>query len=960
MRFLDLGVLLVEVGPDAATPGDSGIGPVSAGGRRPAALLSTLLMYLNRRVSVDTLLDAIWGDAVSAGSASTLESHIWRLRRLLEPGRARGQPASVLINDSGGYRLVATPDQVDSARFEQLALDVVDLLTTGQPGRALRAADEALALWRGVPFDEIADRSWALGTVARLTEVHVQVQERRVDAVLAVGRPDQALSDLESLLADHPLRERFWWQRMLALFRSGRVDEALRGYATVRETLLDELGMDPGPELQELHQRILQQDPTLELAAPTPQPAAIRRSEVRLPRSRRLIGREHDQDELVAQLRRTRLVTITGPAGAGKTGLAIEVARVASDGYPDGTWFVDLSAVEDPEAVAPAIVAVLELATPTTSSARAALVRFARDHQALFVLDNCEQILDTVAELAEQLTEPGSEVAVLTTSREPLRLADEAVWWLDALPVGTTDESADPYAVPAVALFLERDRSAGGRSDRPEDELDVILRICRAVDGNPLAIELAAALTAAYSLDEIADQVQRDPGRLATIGRGQARHHQTLHAAIERSYRLLPPEEQLLHRRLAVLPAGFSRELAESVAGPGIDGWSVGGLLARLVHRSLLTVTNDGRAHFSQLATIRGHAGHALASTGELADAERLRDLWTSSLLRGRPLSGRPEEADFYARVRANLPTIRASLHRQLEVERTTLGQTYVADLLGYWYYHGMEDEARRWSELAVRPTDPQDAGATPRPTPATEVRARLTLVNVLLHQGLADRARSEFALVGPQLDAAVAEQPRAVAEIMLAAASTFSLTHDLASMRTGLDHARAIEATRLDPDLVVIEEAISCLAETVAGPSAEIAARAERNFEAASAVGNLWAAWASCSSINAAALVARDAATGLVWSRRLISLQDQLGARTVLTHLETYGDFLVLDGRLIEATRVFSATHQAARRGGAGWPHNHLTVELLDHLRRELPTAEFDRAWALGPTLNRRELIDS
>ena len=162
-------------------------------GARLNAVLATLLLHLNRRVSTDLLLDAVWGESVTESSHSTLETHIWRLRRLLEPGRGRGQAANVLVNDAGGYRLLAQPDEVDSARFEQLGLEVLDLGTTQQPERALQAADQALTLWRGAPFEPVAERPWAVGPIARLNEIRAQLQERRINAILGVGRPELAV-----------------------------------------------------------------------------------------------------------------------------------------------------------------------------------------------------------------------------------------------------------------------------------------------------------------------------------------------------------------------------------------------------------------------------------------------------------------------------------------------------------------------------------------------------------------------------------------------------------------------------------------------------------------------------------------------------------------------------------------------------------------------------------------------
>lgn len=211
MLLRDLGTLLVR----------NGHVELPVGGSKASAILAMLAVNANSRVSTEALMAAVWGDRVSAGAASTLESHVWRPRQLLEPARGRRQAPTVLINDTDGYRLIAMVDTVDSLRFERLAGEVRDLSAAGDPGRALRRADDALALWRGRPFGSYADTPWAAAAVARLTEARDQLLERRIDALLATCQGDRALADLEGLIVAMPYREGLWGQRMTGLYRSG-------------------------------------------------------------------------------------------------------------------------------------------------------------------------------------------------------------------------------------------------------------------------------------------------------------------------------------------------------------------------------------------------------------------------------------------------------------------------------------------------------------------------------------------------------------------------------------------------------------------------------------------------------------------------------------------------------------------------------------------------------------------
>ncbi|HEU5485090.1 MAG TPA: BTAD domain-containing putative transcriptional regulator, partial [Microlunatus sp.] len=799
MRFCDLGPLQIDIDGEQVAPR----------GRRLIAILGTLLLHLDRRVSVDLLLDAVWADEVTSASTSTLETHIWRLRRTLEPHRVRGEVSTVLLNDSGGYRLVATSAQVDSARFEQLNLDVLDLLTTDQPGRALQAADQALGLWRGDPFPELADRPWAVGPVHRLAEIRTQLHERRVDAILASGQPDRAVAELVPLLAQHPFRERLWWQRMLALYRSGRTEDALSAYQSARRILLDEVGLEPGPELGALQRRILDQDPALApqiLASTTQHQRPSRQVELRLPRPRPMVGRGRDLLAVGELLQIAPLVTVAGAAGCGKTLLATETARLAGPQFPDGVSFVDLSAADHTSDVPQLVAAGLDLPVPPSADPLTMLAGYAADRRALLVLDNCEQLLEQVAELAEALTGDGHQLSLLVTTREPLGVPGEEIFTVDPLPVGNEPDPRSSYSStdePAVALFAARARLS---TDLLTAELPTIRQICRAVDGIPLAIELAAALGSTFSLAEIADQVERDPGQLAAIGRGQARHHQTLSSAIDRSFRLLSEEEKVLHRRLSVLPGSFGRDLAEAVVGPELQGRTAS-LLARLVHRSLLTVTHsNGVARFAQLSPVRAHAAQALRVADEIVLAERLRDEWSHALVLRRPTAGRPEEADWYDALALDLPTLRATLHRRLVVRPDRLGVEAIGHLAGFWYYLDMLEEGIRWSEAALAAANGSDLDG---------VITRLSLGDLLALQSRADRSRAlvleGLALIAPpdgtglrlaDVDSSLSpDQQHWLAELILSTASALSVTHDLPTMRRLLDVVAATGLLDDDPD---------------------------------------------------------------------------------------------------------------------------------------------------------------
>lgn len=365
MRIRDLGPLVVQTGSSAT----------ELGGTKQAALLSLLAARANQRVPADDLVATAWGIDVEV-SLSSLDSQLWRLRNTLEPSRER--TSSVLVRDGGGYRLNVSTDEVDSLQFELLAAKATSRSRDGESSAALNAIDEALALWRGDPFDAVLDTTTTAAVAARWHELRDQLVERRIDALLDLGAADRALLDLEPQIARAPLREHLWGQRMTALARLDRADEALATYRRAAELLADELGLDPGAELQQLQARILARDPTLmprtrqDLSGASQLPTVPARAPgrsadpdatvVRLPRrGAALIGREADLARLVSLLEQQPLVTITGAGGSGKTRLAVEVAAAVATEFPDGVWFVDLTTVSEPHLVIDVVITTLAL-----------------------------------------------------------------------------------------------------------------------------------------------------------------------------------------------------------------------------------------------------------------------------------------------------------------------------------------------------------------------------------------------------------------------------------------------------------------------------------------------------------------------------------------------------------------------------------------------------------------------
>ena len=292
-------------------------------GEKQRALLALLLLHANETLTSDRLIDELWGGRPPANAAKTLQMQISRLRKALA-GEAGNGPAGVVATRERGYELRLDPDRLDSHRFERLVAEGRSELAGGHPGRAVSAFEGALSLWRGAPLAELAYEPFAQREIARLDDLRVAAREQLIEARLALGAHAEVVGQLETLIGEHPYRERLRAQLMLALYRSDRQAEALQAYQDARRTLVDELGIEPGERLRELERAILAQDPALHLAA-AEEPAGAEPT-VEDKRSA-FVGRQRELAELVGLLDDVfaghgRLLLLAGEPGIGKSRLA--------------------------------------------------------------------------------------------------------------------------------------------------------------------------------------------------------------------------------------------------------------------------------------------------------------------------------------------------------------------------------------------------------------------------------------------------------------------------------------------------------------------------------------------------------------------------------------------------------------------------------------------------------------
>ena len=589
--------------------------PVPVRGAKQRALLAMLALQRGRPVSADRLMDVLWGDGQAANPANALQAQIGQLRRTFG--------AAAILTSEAGYALAVGPDDVDVVRFGQLVAEGRRLAGDGEAALASAALGEALGLRRGEPLAEFADAGFAEAERAHLDELTLVAVEARAGADLMLGRHGELAGELEALCRQHPMRERLWELHILALYRAGRQAEALGAYTEVRDRLVDELGIDPGPALRELQTRILAQDPSLALASPAPVPAAAPPASAGNLRARlsRFVGRDAELCQLREAIRSSRLVTLTGPGGAGKTRLAVEAAAAVREEHRDGAWLVELAGVVEPDGVAPAAAAALGAGAAALPGAQPAgsttdlIVRYLAGRSLVVVLDNCEHVISEAAGLADTLAGAVPGLRLIATSREPLGVPGEVL-----VPVG----GLAPLA--AVELFVDRARAVrpGFVPDGPAG--NVIEDICRRLDGLPLAVELAAARLRALPLATLAERLD-DRFRLLSQGaRTDLPRQQTLRAVVDWSYDLLFEDERRLFSRLAIFTGGCGLAAAEAVcADEQVPAGEILDVLSRLVDKSLVVAPGDGgEARFSQLQTLWQYGRDRLTESGE-AGAMRAR-----------------------------------------------------------------------------------------------------------------------------------------------------------------------------------------------------------------------------------------------------------------------------------------------------------------------------------------------
>jgi predicted ATPase/DNA-binding SARP family transcriptional activator len=654
----------------------------------------------------ETLMALLWPELPRESTQGSLRQNLYLLHQAIPALPVRSGAGTVPLVLAGRQSVQIHPE----ARYELDVSAFLELLSH-DPSHW----PEAVALYRGdfladfflpdsAPFEE-----WAAARRADVRRRCLEALAHLAGHALAAGDMAAARSYAYRQLEIDNLREVGYRQLMTALALAGQRSDALAHYEACRRLLRDALGVEPSPQTRALYERIAcgeldaaEQGPVLARAPERP------RHNLPLQLTS-FIGRGAELAEVRRLLDRSRLVTLTGPGGCGKTRLALQAAEQFLDHYPDGVWLVDLAPLSEPRLVIQAVAAALDIAEVPGQP----LVEHLLDHlhalRLLLVLDNCEQLVAAAAELAETLLRHCPNLRILATSREALDIAGEVAWLVPNLSLpepGAELALTRIQQSDAVCLFGERAAAALPAFGLTEENTGAVVQICRRLDGIPLAIELAAARVKLLRVEQIAARLD-DCFHLLTGGsRTELPRHRTLAAMLDWSYDLLVPAQQRLLRALAVFAGGFTLEAAEAVCACTGDG-EVLELLAQLVNKSLVVGQRlpGQEARYHLLETVRQYAAGKLRAAGEVGEVQSRHMAYFLQLAElAEPWLRSDGQIAWLDRLEGELDNFRAALSYSLAggSEDLESGVSLLKSLFKFWEIRGSRDEFRRWWRLAL------------------------------------------------------------------------------------------------------------------------------------------------------------------------------------------------------------------------------------------------------------------
>src|SRR5579872_3716207 len=687
--------------------------------RKAATLVKVLALSTAHRLHREQLLDLLWPELDPSAAANNLHQALHVARRVLAVAPGPSSPHLRLQDD---LLLLGLPGTfwIDVEAFETSAAEA---RRTGDRD----TYETAISLYGGDLLPEDLYEEWTADRREGLRGLHLALLLELADLHEAENRPGQAIETLRRAVSSDPALEEAHVRLMWLFARAGQRHQSLRQYEQLQQALRQELDAEPEETTRQLFQRILAgqlSSAVTVLGQTAPARVAQAPREVRrhnLPAAlSSFVGREPEIAEVERLLGMTRLLTITGAGGVGKSRLALHVAGKAVERFRDGVWLVELAPLSDPALVPRAVAGVLDVAEQAGQPLNTTLTSALEAKQLLLILDNCEHLADVCAGLAEMLLQSCPRLQVLATSREGLGIAGEMSKPVPPLslpdlrfPLGDLPSADELLGCESVRLFVERAQYRQPAFVLTAHNAPAVIQICRQLDGIPLAIELAAARIGSLSVEQIADRLHDALGLLTGGGRTARPGHQTLASALDWSYDLLSASERTLFNRLSVFVGAWSLEAAEALCAlPGSDQHCVAGdaldLVSRLVDKSLVVAEAgpDREVRYRLLEPVRQYAYRRLAESGGAEAAHGAHAAWFLELATQAELElFGSEQALWLDRLEQEHDNLRAALAWLAVHEHPDRGLRMAAALWRFWFTRGhLREGSQVLEQLLGRP----------------------------------------------------------------------------------------------------------------------------------------------------------------------------------------------------------------------------------------------------------------
>jgi len=664
--------------------------------KQTQTLLKIFLTRPGHMFSQDQLVEALTPDQDYDKAVKNLQKRISELRKALEPNRPKGQKSSYIESPSqGNYRFVIDSEcMIDALQFKELIDRAHQQLEQEQPAVALSSFEEALKLHRGQFLAEDLYEEWAMEARAQYDELHAGALEGIAEAHAQLRQYRPALEFLDEALQLDPLKEGLYQSKMRYHYYAGESHQALQTYQQCSEILERELGLSPSESTRELYE-------------------SLKNHSVRLPPKNipnnlpfqltSFIGREGLIDEISEQLSDSRLITLTGVGGTGKTRLAIQIGSGHINHFADGVWFVGLGDIDSSEYIEKLVATTLGLQEAPGQPLLESLKSYLQNKEILLIFDNCEHVIDGAAKLIETLLVAAANLKILATSREVLGVAGEVVRVIEPLSMPDLSAHSSPKELrnsESANLFIERLLPQQPDFVLTRENAPVIAEICQRLDGIPLAIELAAAQANLLRPSEILARLSDRFALLTKGSRTALPHHQTLQAAVDWSYELLNDDETTLLHRVAIFGSSFSLDAAEDIcADEKLNSSAVFGLLRNLIDKSLIYVARESdEIRYRLLETIREYALGKLGNSGEETQMRTAhRKFYLNLVEEAAAHLKSANQVSWFERLELESENIRSALRFSLRGDEIESAIRMAVALQWFWFARGHQREGRDW-----------------------------------------------------------------------------------------------------------------------------------------------------------------------------------------------------------------------------------------------------------------------